>query len=46
MGDIVILMGESGNLSYSADDMAADLDTIGYEVICDIAKRVQRFFLE
>ncbi|MCQ2246594.1 MAG: alanine racemase [Bacteroidaceae bacterium] len=46
MGDKVVLMGESGDLCYTADDMAADLDTIGYEVICDITKRVQRFYPE
>lgn len=46
MGDKVVLMGVSGDLCYTADDMAADLDTIGYEVICDISKRVQRFYLE
>lgn len=46
MGDKVVLMGVSDDLCYTADDMAADLDTIGYEVICDISKRVQRFYLE
>lgn len=45
MGDVVILMGDSGDLSYSADDMAADLDTIGYEIVCGISKRVQRFYV-
>ena len=45
MGDVVVLMGESGNQSYTADDMAFDLDTIGYEIICGISKRVQRFYV-
>lgn len=45
MGDVVVLMGESGDLSYTADDMAADLGTIGYEIICGISKRVQRFYV-
>lgn len=44
MGSKVVIMGDCQCLSYSADDMAADLDTIGYEVICDISKRVQRFY--
>lgn len=44
MGSEVIILGESGNLSYTADDMAQDLGTIGYEVICNISKRVQRFY--
>lgn len=45
MGDVVVLMGECGDLVYNADDMAADLDTIGYEIICNISKRVQRFYV-
>lgn len=45
MGDVVVLMGESGDLNYTADDMAADLGTIGYEIICGISKRVQRFYV-
>lgn len=45
MGSRVTLIGKSGNLSYTADDMARDLNTIGYEVICNITKRVQRFYV-
>lgn len=45
MGDVVILMGEDGVLSYNADDMAKDLNTIGYEIVCNISKRVQRFYV-
>lgn len=45
MGDVVVLMGDCDGLHYDANDMAADLQTIGYEVICDISKRVQRFYL-
>lgn len=39
-GDEVILIGEG----YTADDMARDLGTIGYEVICGISKRVARIY--
>lgn len=46
MGLRVLLMGQSNDLVYTADDMANDLGTIGYEVICDITKRVQRFYIE
>lgn len=46
MGDVVVLMGECGKLIYTADDMAKDLDTIGYEIICGISKRVQRFYVK
>ena len=44
MGDCVTLLGESGNISYTADDMALELNTIGYEILCNISKRVQRFY--
>ena len=44
MGAEVVIIGESGDLTYTADDMAQDLGTIGYEVICNITKRVQRYY--
>lgn len=44
MGTVVTIIGESGNIRYTADDMSDDLDTIGYEIICNITKRVQRFY--
>lgn len=31
--------------SYNADDMAQDIETIGYEVICNISERVTRVYL-
>ena len=34
------------NSNYNADDMAQDIGTIGYEVICNISKRVPRVYLE
>lgn len=45
MGEVVTLLGRSGSLNYTADDMAIDTGTIGYEVVCDINKRVQRFYV-
>ena len=45
MGDSVILMGSDGINTYDADDMASALGTIGYEIICNISKRVQRFYV-
>lgn len=39
--DEVILLGEG----YNADEMAQDIGTIGYEVICDIGKRVPRIYI-
>lgn len=38
--DEVVLLGEG----YDADDMAQDIGTIGYEVVCDITKRVTRVY--
>ena len=45
MGTRVTLLGRSKSLVYTADDMAEDLGTIGYEIICNITKRVQRFYI-
>lgn len=44
MGTEAVIIGETDGYRYTADDMAADLGTIGYEVICNISKRVQRFY--
>jgi len=45
MGTRVTLIGNNGSLKYTADDMANNLDTIGYEILCNISKRVQRFYI-
>lgn len=45
MGDAAVLIGKSGDEVYTADDMAKLLGTIGYEVVCGISKRVQRFYI-
>lgn len=42
VGDEVVLLGRSGDLEYTADDMANDLGTISYEITCAIAPRVTR----
>lgn len=44
MGTVVTIIGESNGFVYTADDMANELGTIGYEVMCNITKRVQRFY--
>ena len=41
-GDEVILIGDG----YTADDMAKDAGTIGYEIVCGISKRVERIYKE
>lgn len=40
-GDEVILLNDS----YSADDMANMIGTIGYEIVCNISKRVDRVYI-
>ncbi len=39
-GEEVTLLGNG----YTADDMAKDIGTIGYEIVCDIGKRVSRVY--
>lgn len=41
----VVLLGESGNQSFTADDMAHLIGTIGYEIVCGISKRVDRVYV-
>lgn len=43
--DEVVLIGKSRDEILTADDMAQMLGTIGYEVVCDVGKRVQRVYL-
>lgn len=41
LGDEVLLLGKE----YNADDMAADIGTIGYEIVCGISERVPRKYI-
>lgn len=41
-GDEVILIGQSENLKITAEDIASLCNTISYEVLCGISKRVPR----
>ena len=43
--DEVVLLGESGDLVYTADDMAHTIGTIGYEIVCGISKRTERRYV-
>lgn len=43
-GDIVTLIGCDGDECITADELAAIYDTIGYEVVCGISKRVPRIY--
>jgi len=42
VGDEVVLIGRSGDLTITAADWARDLGTIPYEVTCQIGARVER----
>jgi alanine racemase len=42
--DEVVIFGRQGNESISADDLARDLGTINYEIVCDLTARVPRVY--
>lgn len=46
VSDEVILLGSDGKLKYDADDIAEDLGTINYEVICAVSKRIPRVYIK
>jgi len=46
VGDEVVLMGQQGSEVISADERAEELGTISHEVLCAIARRVPRFYVE
>ena len=45
VGDEVILIGKQGEEKITADDMAATLGTISYEIFCSWSVRVRREYL-
>ncbi|MBE6047011.1 MAG: alanine racemase [Clostridium sp.] len=46
VGDEVILLGEYNGIKYDADDMAKDIGTINYEVICMLKQRIPRVYMK
>lgn len=44
--DEVILLGESGNVKFNAEDMAEIIGTISYEVLCLIGRRAPRVYMK
>jgi alanine racemase len=46
VGEEVILIGESGQASITAVEVAQLLDTVPYEVLCSIGKRVPRIYVD
>lgn len=45
-GDEVVLLGEQGGQKITASDIAARWGTINYEVVCGLADRLPRIYLE
>lgn len=46
VGDEVILMGEKENLKFNADSIASILETINYEVLCMMSRRLPRIYIK
>lgn len=45
-GDVVTIMGTENGVTFNAEDIAEMTNTIPYEVICAISKRVPRVYLK
>jgi alanine racemase len=45
VGDEVVLIGRQGDEAITADEWATRLDTIAYEIVCGISKRVPRVYV-
>jgi len=45
IGDDAVLIGRQGDEEISADEMAAKLGTINYEVVCMVSSRVPRVYI-
>ena len=46
VGEVVVLMGADGEIEITADDLAAKLDTINYEITSRIPSRVPRVYID
>lgn len=46
VGDEVVLFGKQGENEITIEDVASDIGTINYEVVCVIGKRIPRFYLQ
>ncbi|GAA0077760.1 alanine racemase [Clostridium sp. CTA-5] len=44
VGDEVIILGESGDLKLTADDLAGYMGTINYEILCMLKYRIPRVY--
>ncbi len=46
VGDEVVIFGSQGGASISVDEIAAEVGTINYELVCIIGKRIPRVYLK
>ncbi len=46
IGDEVVLIGKSGSETISADEIAQLGNTINYEIVCGISRRVPRYYIK
>ncbi|TCO73156.1 alanine racemase [Marinisporobacter balticus] len=46
VGDEVILIGSDGKNTITVDDVAKKLDTINYEIVCMLGKRIPRVYIQ
>jgi alanine racemase len=46
VGDEVVLLGRQGPEEIAAEELAAKVDTIQYEVLCNVGSRVPRVYLD
>lgn len=44
LGDEVILIGQSGDIKFNADDLAELVGTINYEILCMLQNRIPRMY--
>ena len=45
VGDAVVLLGEQGDETITADEIATQAGTISYEILCRVSKRLPRGFI-
>lgn len=45
LNDRVVLVGQDGDETITVEDMARVLDTINYEIVCGISRRVPRLYI-
>jgi alanine racemase len=45
MGDEVVLIGRQGDASITAEEVAAAWGTVNYDVVCGLAARIPRFYV-